>query len=104
MAQSNFKITVNTDDMKTVLEQFKKEQEKLQELFTSYNTEINQINNFWSGDNGDEASQRLKNYSKSFDTVYNNLSKNIEFLEKVIDYYETTDNEIAKNAESVLNI
>jgi len=103
MSQTNFKIYVDTDEMKAVLEEFKKEQLKLQELFSSYNTDIIHMNEYWSGDNGDEASQRLQKYSKSFDTVSNKLSKNIAFLGKVIEHYENTEIELEKNTERVLN-
>ena len=56
----NNSLSINTDQLRKLIDQYKKERDNLVTILSNYNNDIKVMNDYWCGDNGDEASSRLK--------------------------------------------
>ncbi len=103
MSNIDRSIKINTEELRTLIELYEKELAKLEEVFLDYKNETDLINDYWRGDNGEEASNRLKKYNTSFDVIVNNFAENIQFLKNVVAAYGNIEDRISNSTDNVLN-
>jgi len=102
-SEYNSALGVNTEQLRNLIEQYNKERDNLESIFSNYSNDIKTMNDYWSGDNGDEASNRLNKYSSTFEPIINKLTNNINFLERVVAAYENYDRKLSSNVDTNLN-
>lgn len=74
------------------IDSLKKERDELFNLLERKKKIVEDLHEYWGGDNGDEAYERLTKHSKDFDSKYlESYDKRIEFLNEVIANYLELD-------------
>lgn len=84
-------VRIDSEKLKEKIEALKAEKEKIDEVFDNFGTDVNGINNYWSGTSSDEITDKLKTYASNFEKISEQLNSYIEFLEQVSNTYEAFD-------------
>ncbi len=92
-------IRVDTNKIREKIEQLKVEKKKIDDVLESFKGDTLQIGDYWTGEAGDKANEKLVKYTNVFDHISNKLESYIQFLEKVALSYENKDNAIIKQIE-----
>lgn len=96
-------IKIDTNNLKEKIEKLKIEKMKMDEALTMVKGDSLVLNDYWTGNAGDTASEDLKQYTTIFDEISTQLEKYIIFLEEVSRAYEEEDHIVLKNIEEYGN-
>lgn len=95
-------IYIDTDKVDSKYDTLIEQQRVFEETFETYKTQIEKIQTCWTGNNGDNAYNSLKNHYTTFEAILDKLDTDNRFLksaeEAYIDADQTIYNIIEDNA------
>lgn len=92
----NSKIYINGSEIVQEIGRLKEVKNKIENNFINLCKETNNIPDFWTGEAGTLALQRLNKYEKGFAKLINELDIKISFLESVLKSYQDFDATLQK--------
>ena len=102
MNETSSIIRINTETVRTKIELLKEQKEKIDVVLENFKGDSLKINDFWSGETGDEITESLRGYVTTFDYISARLERFITFLEGVCIAYDLEDENISRDVENLL--
>lgn len=99
----NDKILIKGEEVSKDLDGLRKINNDLNDIFVNICKETNKIPDFWGGEVGSLAFERLNKYEENFVGFVDDLNNKITFLENVISIYEESDKNIERLSETKLS-
>lgn len=92
-------IDINYEELIQKIEMLKEEKIKFDNVLNNIKNDANGIQNYWTGNTGELATNNLKEYTNSFAYFSNKIERQINYLQAVAEAYKKMDALIIKKLE-----
>jgi uncharacterized protein YukE len=97
-------VYINEPEFQRIITEMRNEQRKIEEVFGKVKKDDDDMVNYWSGDNGEEALTRLQKRTATYEEKMKYLDDYIVFLEKTLEAYREFENKTGKSVDANADI
>ena len=93
-------VYINEPEFQRIITEMRNEQKKIEDVYGRVKKDDDDMADYWSGDNGEEALFRLKERTATYEEKMKYLNDYIVFLEKTLEGYKEFENKTNKSVDS----